>query len=74
MSSSRTTLANVVLPSDCYLTGHMMGGALMKMMDNAAQGRRHRGGRDGHGRPTFSRKVINIHQLLVPHLLTTLID
>ena len=36
MSSSRTTLANVVLPSDCYLTGHMMGGALMKMMDNAA--------------------------------------
>ena len=36
VSASRTTLANVVLPSDCYLTGHMMGGALMKMMDNAA--------------------------------------
>ena len=36
VGSSRTTLANVVLPSDCYLTGHMMGGSLMKMMDNAA--------------------------------------
>ena len=36
VAASRTTLANVVLPSDCYLTGHMMGGALMKMMDNAA--------------------------------------
>ena len=36
VSSSRTTLANVVAPSDCYLTGHMMGGALMKMMDNTA--------------------------------------
>ena len=36
VSSSRTTLANVVLPSDCYLTGHMMGGALMKIMDSAA--------------------------------------
>ena len=36
VAASRTTLANIVLPSDCYLTGHMMGGALMKMMDNAA--------------------------------------
>ena len=34
--TSQSTLANVVLPSDCTLTGHMMGGALMKMMDNAA--------------------------------------
>ena len=25
-----------MLPSDCAVTGHMMGGALMKMMDNAA--------------------------------------
>ena len=33
---SQTTLANVVLPSDCAVTGHMMGGALMKMMDSAA--------------------------------------
>ena len=36
MAASRSTLANVVPPSDCYLTGHMMGGALMKMMDNTA--------------------------------------
>ena len=34
--TSQTTLANIVLPSDCLRTGHMMGGALMKMMDNAA--------------------------------------
>ena len=34
--ASQTTLANLVLPSDCAVTGHMMGGALMKMMDNAA--------------------------------------
>lgn len=34
--ASQTTLANVVLPSDCTVTGHMTGGALMKMMDNAA--------------------------------------
>ena len=34
--ASRTTLANVVLPSDCTLTGHMMAGPLMKIMDNAA--------------------------------------
>ena len=34
--ASQTTLANIVLPSDCAVTGHMMGGALMKMMDNAA--------------------------------------
>ena len=36
VGSSRTTLTNIVLPSDCYLTRHMMGGSLMKMMDNAA--------------------------------------
>ena len=36
VAASRSTLANVVLPSDCYLSGHMMGGSLMKMMDNAA--------------------------------------
>ena len=34
--ASQSTLANVVLPSDCTVTGHMFGGALMKMMDNAA--------------------------------------
>ena len=34
--ASQTTLANVVLPSDCAISGHMLGGALMKMMDNAA--------------------------------------
>lgn len=34
--ASQTTLANIVLPSDCTVTGHMLGGALMKMMDNAA--------------------------------------
>ena len=36
VASSRTTLSNVVLPSDCSTTGHMMGGSLMKMMDTAA--------------------------------------
>ena len=34
--SSQTTLSHVVLPSDCSATGHMLGGALMKMMDTAA--------------------------------------
>lgn len=34
--ASQTTLANIVLPSDCTVTGHMFGGSLMKMMDNAA--------------------------------------
>ena len=34
--ASQTTLTNVVLPSDCSTTGHMLGGALMKMMDTAA--------------------------------------
>ena len=34
--ASQTTLASLVLPSDCTTTGHLMGGALMKMMDNAA--------------------------------------
>lgn len=34
--ASQTTLANLVLPSDCTVTGYMMGGALMKMMDSAA--------------------------------------
>ena len=36
VGSSRTTLANLVLPSDCYRAGYMMGGPLMKMMDSAA--------------------------------------
>jgi len=34
--ASQSTLANIVLPSDCTVTGHMTGGALMKIMDNAA--------------------------------------
>ena len=34
--ASQSTLANIVLPSDCTVTGHMTGGALMKMMDSAA--------------------------------------
>ena len=34
--ASQTTLANLVLPSDCTVTGHLTGGSLMKMMDNAA--------------------------------------
>ena len=33
---SQTTLANIVLPSDCNFTGHSTGGALMKKMDEAA--------------------------------------
>ena len=33
---SQTTLASLVLPSDCANGTHLMGGALMKMMDNAA--------------------------------------
>lgn len=33
---SRTTLTNIVLPSDCTSSGHMTGGALMKQMDTAA--------------------------------------
>ena len=34
--ASQTTLANIVLPSDCTVTGHLTGGSLMKTMDNAA--------------------------------------
>lgn len=34
--ASQSTLANLILPSDCTLTGHLMGGSLMKQMDNAA--------------------------------------
>lgn len=34
--ASKSTLSRVVLPSDCYLSGYMMGGVLMKEMDNAA--------------------------------------
>ena len=34
--ASQTTLANIVLPSECTVTGHMFGGSLMKIMDNAA--------------------------------------
>ena len=33
---SRTTLTNIVLPSDCTSSGHLMGGSLMKLMDTAA--------------------------------------
>ena len=33
---SQTTLATLVLPSDCINGTHLMGGALMKMMDNAS--------------------------------------
>ena len=33
---SQTTLASLVLPSDCANGTYLMGGALMKMMDNAA--------------------------------------
>ena len=34
--ASQSTLANIVLPSDCTVTGHLLGGALMKLMDDAA--------------------------------------
>ena len=34
--ASQSTLANVILPSDCTVTGHLMGGSLMKLMDSAA--------------------------------------
>ncbi len=34
--ASQTTLANLVQPSDCTASGHLTGGSLMKMMDNAA--------------------------------------
>ena len=34
--SSQTTLASLVLPSDCVNGTYLMGGPLMKMMDNAA--------------------------------------
>ena len=34
--ASQSTLANIVLPSDCTITGHLMGGSLMKKMDEAA--------------------------------------
>ena len=34
--ASQTTLATLVLPSDCANGTYLMGGALMKMMDNAA--------------------------------------
>lgn len=36
VARSLTTLANLVLPSDCMPTGHLMGGSLVKIMDNAA--------------------------------------
>ena len=36
VAASTTTLVNPVTPSDCLQTGHMMGGALMKIMDTAA--------------------------------------
>ena len=34
--ASQNTLASVVLPSDCTITGHFTGGALMKKMDEAS--------------------------------------
>ena len=34
--ASQTTLANIVIPSDCTVTGHLTGGSLMKTMDSAA--------------------------------------
>ena len=34
--ASQNTLSSIVLPSDCTVTGHLMGGALMKKMDEAA--------------------------------------
>ena len=34
--ASQSTLANIVLPSDCTVTGHLLGGELMKKMDDAA--------------------------------------
>ena len=36
VAASQTTLANIILPSDCTPSGHLMGGSLMKIMDNAA--------------------------------------
>ena len=34
--ASQNTLASIVLPSDCTVTHHLMGGSLMKKMDEAA--------------------------------------
>lgn len=34
--ASQSTLANLVMPSDCNVYNHLTGGSLMKMMDNAA--------------------------------------
>ncbi len=34
--ASQSTLANLVLPSDCNVYNHLTGGSLMKIMDNAA--------------------------------------
>lgn len=61
--ASQTTLANIVLPSDCTVTGHMLGGALMKMMDNAAGicAARHSRGRT----VTAGIDVINFHEAVV---------
>ena len=36
VAASETTLMTSVVPSDCLQTGHMTGGALMKIMDTAA--------------------------------------
>lgn len=60
--ASQTTLANIVLPSDCTVTGHMLGGALMKMMDNAAGicAARHCRGRT----VTAGIGVINFHETI----------
>ena len=34
--ASQNTLASIVLPSDCTITGHLTGGSLMKKMDEVA--------------------------------------
>ena len=65
--ASQTTLANLVLPSDCAVTGHMLGGALMKMMDNAAAicaARHCRGGGASRGVVTACIDVINFHETI----------
>jgi acyl-coenzyme A thioesterase 7 len=61
--ASQTTLANIVLPSDCTVTGHMLGGALMKMMDNAAGicATRHCRGQT----VTAGIDVVNFHETVV---------
>lgn len=60
--ASQTTLSNIVLPSDCTVTGHMTGGSLMKLMDSAAGicAARHCRGRT----VTAGIDVINFHEAI----------